>query len=98
MLFGILKQRNEAHLGDTWRELGDLYTGGYQILASARRYLPQMVGEGDERYAERVKVAAYLCYLGQIVDFFVANLFSHELKVAPAADANDPNTPGAEPE
>jgi hypothetical protein len=98
MLFGILKQRNEAYLGDTWRELGDLYTGGYQILASAKRYLPQMVGEGDERYAERVKVAAYLCYLGQIVDFFVANLFSHELKVAPAADANDPNTPGGEPE
>jgi hypothetical protein len=98
MRYAILAQKNPEYLETEWRELSDLYCGGYQILKNARMYLPRMIGESLPRYEERLKVAAYMSYLGQIVDFLVANLFSHEITLAPAADAADPATPGGEPE
>jgi hypothetical protein len=98
MNYRILSQKSPEYLGTEWQELADLYCGGYQILKNARAYLPKMIGESSPRYEERLKVAAYMSYLGQIVDFLVANLFSQEIKVAPAADASDPTTPGGEPE
>jgi hypothetical protein len=95
--YGILTQRNPAYLGEVWAELGDLYEGGYTILRNADRYMPRMIGETQDRYRERLKVAAYLCYFGQIVDYFAADLFSQEIAVTPAADADNPDTPGSEP-
>lgn len=98
MKYATLTQKHPDYLETEWGELSDLYAGGYQILRNANQYLPQMIGESLPRYHERLKVAAYISYLGQIVDHIVANLFSQEIKVAPAADATDPTTPGGEPE
>lgn len=98
MKYSILAQKHPTYAGREWEEMDDLYAGGYQILRNAARYLPQMIGETNARYEERVRIAAYISYLGQVVDFFVANLFSQELRVTPAADAGDPTTPGGMPD
>lgn len=97
MKYGLLRQRNPAYTAARWEELQDLYVGGYQLLEKAPRYMPRFVGENAERYAERLSAASYLAYMGQIADYFVANLFGQELVVTPAADADDPNTPGTLP-
>jgi hypothetical protein len=97
MKYGLLRQRNPAYTARRWEELHDLYVGGYPLLDKAGRYLPRFVGENAERYAERLGAASYLNHIGQIVDYFVANLFSQELVVTPAADASKDGTPGASP-
>ena len=98
MKYEILTQKHPSYLEEEWGELDDLYCGGYQILRNARRYLPRMIGETPARYEERVRIAAYIAYLGQVVDFFVADLFSQELRVTPAVDEADPTTPGGMPD
>jgi hypothetical protein len=95
MKYGTLKQRNPAYTAERWEELGDLYVGGYTLVDKASRYMPKFVGESRERYRERLSAASYLAYMGQIADYFVANLFSQELTLTQAADAKDPTTPGA---
>jgi hypothetical protein len=97
MKYGLLRQRNPAYVADRWEELGDLYVGGYPLLEKATRYMPRFVGETSERYAERLSAASYVNHIGQIADYFVANLFSQELVVTPASDAADPETPGEPP-
>lgn len=95
MKYGTLKQRNPAYTQERWEELGDLYVGGYVLVEKASRYMPKFVGESRERYRERLSAASYLAYMGQIADYFVANLFAQELTLTQAADADDPSTPGA---
>src|SRR5262245_249804 len=97
MKYGLLRQRNPEYTGARWEELGDLYVGGYPLVEKASRYMPRFVGENAERYAERLSGASYMNYIAQITDYFVSNLFSHELHVTPAADATDPETPGSTP-
>jgi len=98
MNYGTLRQRNPAYTARRWEELGDLYVGGYPLVEKASQYMPRFVGETNERYRERLSAASYLNYIGQIADYFVANLFSQELTLTQAADADDPDTAGASPE
>jgi hypothetical protein len=95
MKYGLLRQRNPAYTQERWEELGDLYVGGYPLVEKASRYMPKFVGENRERYRERLSAASYIAYMGQIADYFVANLFSQELTLTQAADADDPTTAGA---
>lgn len=81
-----------------WREVSELYAGGYTIRKAASHYLKPMVGESQERYQERLREASYIGYLGQIVDFFGANLFTSELVVTPPPDAEDDSTIGELPD
>lgn len=97
-LYEQLNQKNVEHFQKYWNLIDDLYCGGYQMERNARRYLTKYVGEHPDRYNERCDNASYINYLGQIVDQFVANVFSQELSVTPAADSNDESTPGEEPE
>ncbi len=94
--YGILKQTHPSYTeaSDTWAELDVLYKGGYTVAKNASKLLPTLVGEQPERYTDRVGCAAYVNYLGQIIDHFVSGVFSHDLTVTEAADADDPNTPG----
>lgn len=94
MQYGILSQRSEAYLADIWSELDDLYAGGYAMQAHAAKYLPILAGENPMRYEDRKKCAAYIGYLGQIIDYFTSSLFSQELNVAEAVDAKDATTAG----
>ncbi len=97
MKYGLLRQRNPTYTARRWEELDDLYVGGYTLLEKAGQYMPRFVGETPERYAERLSAASYINYIGEIADYFVANLFAQELTVTPASDADNPSTPGAAP-
>ena len=97
MKYGLLRQRNPAYTEARWEELWDLYVGGYALVDKAARYMPKFVGESRERYRERLSAASYVAYMGQIADYFVANLFSQELTLTQAADAKDPATAGSTP-
>jgi hypothetical protein len=92
MKYKTLAQRNPDYDADVWQELGDLYEGGYAIQRHASHYMPKMIGEMPDRYQERLRVAGYVCYFGQIVDYFAADLFSQEITVTPAADLDAPRT------
>jgi hypothetical protein len=95
--YGVARQKHADYTAnvDVWSELSDLYKGGYALAAHASRYLPRLVGETQERYDDRIKAAGYVNYLGQIIDYFVSALFSHDLNVTEPADASDPTTVGA---
>lgn len=81
-----------------WRELDDLYCGGYQILENAGKYIEKAVGESTERFNERKKLASYIGYLAPIVNVYASALFGQPIAVQPAADAENPDTPGSMPE
>lgn len=90
--------RDRGYDCKTWRQLDDLYRGGFQILERAKDYLPQAVGERSERHAERLGLASYFGYFGAIVNVYVAALFGRPPTVTPAQDADDPATPGEMPD
>lgn len=92
--YSLISQTHDSYDGRRIEQINDLYAGGFEIMKKAQAYLPRLVGEGDERYAERLKIATYQPYFGQIVDQFVSDLFSQELHIAPAADADNKSTPG----
>lgn len=100
MLYGILNARNpDAEVDCKFlQELQDLYEGGYSILRRASAYLPRFTDESDQRYKERCQLTSYISYLGQIVDSYAAHLFGQELVIQPAADADNPDTPGVLPD
>ena len=96
--YGTLKQTSDEYDAKQIEELEDLYKGGYTMARKARQYLPQLVGEHPTRYAERCKVASYEPVFSQIVDQFTSDVFGQPLSVKPAADADNPNTPGDVPD
>ncbi len=76
----------------------DFYVGGYQLAEKCGEYIPRLQGENPKRYADRIRSGAYVNYFAQIVDYFASALFTQELAIRPAADADNPKTPGTEPE
>jgi hypothetical protein len=96
--YGTLRQRNPAYDGKMLEQLEDMYVGGYQIQAKAKQYMVQLDGETAVRMGERCRIASYTPWFSQIVDQFVSDLFSQHLAVMPAADADNPNTPGDVPD
>ena len=94
LAYGILNQRSPDYRANVWRELDDLYTGGYALAANAATYLPKLPGESPARYDARLLASGYIGYLGQIVDYFTASLFGQDLSITEAADADDPLTNG----
>lgn len=76
--------RDRGYDAKVWRELEDLYQGGYQILEHAKDYIPIQVGEQPERYQERLLLAAYIGYFGSIVDYYASALFGRQIAVVPA--------------
>src|ERR1700690_2367189 len=96
--YSTLEKKNVLYKEREFQELSDLYTGGYEILRRARNYLPKVVGEHPKRYEERIAHASYIPYFGEIVDFFVSNLFNQDLTVTPPSDGEDPETPGHLPD
>lgn len=89
-----LQHASYAENCDIWSELDKLYKGGYTVARAAGKFLPQLVGESPDRYSERQGSAAYINYLGQIVDHFVSAVFSCEIDVSQASDASNAATPG----
>jgi hypothetical protein len=96
--YQILNRMHSCYDVEMFSTLSDIYCGGFQILRNARRYLPRVLGENDNRYNERLNHASYIPYFGEIVDYFVSNLFNQDLTVTPPSDSENPETPGTFPD
>jgi len=96
--YDVLCQTNPTYDAKLLEELEDLYVGGYRIAKRANRYLMQMPNEHEAVYGVRCKAASYTPYFGSIVDQFASDLFGQPISIHPAADADNPNTPGEVPD
>lgn len=103
--YGLLNQTRPAdppcdrgYDDATWRELNDLFKGGYTIQVNAAKYIKSSVNELPERYQERLRLAAYINYFGSIVNGYTAAIHRRPVSVTPAADADDDATPGEMPD
>ena len=79
--YGELSARSDDYDPPTWEKCDLFYRGGFALEKRVADYMPKLVGEHPKRYAERIKSAAYLNYVGQIVDYFTSALFADELTV-----------------
>lgn len=98
MAYGRLKQKHPKYDGERMERFHDLYAGGDEIQKKAEVYCPRLWNENKKRHKERCLITAYLGYFGQIVEQFTSQLFAQPLSMLPAADADDPNTPGEMPD
>lgn len=94
VLFKVLNQKNSSYDPLKIEKSCLLYKGGYEIMAQANKFLIKELSESQKTYEQRLKCSSYLPFLSQFVDHFSASLFSDELTVSQASDANDPNTLG----
>lgn len=96
--YGVIRQRHPDCDDKLYEQLEDLYEGGWVIQAKAKKYLDKLQFEHAKRHEARCKTASYQPYFGQIVDQFVADLFTQPLSIHPPGDADNPNTPGDYPD
>lgn len=80
-----LKQRHPSIDVDEVERLRALYEGGKRFRDMLVQFLPARPQEPKQRYAARRKEAVYRNYVGPIVDYFTALLFSS----SPRASAKD---------
>ena len=92
--YKILNTMNEHYDAEKLEKMKLLYEGGYKIMEKADKFLTKLSIESQKSFRERTQCAAYLPYLSQFVDHFSSSLFSDELTVSEAADADDPDTMG----
>jgi hypothetical protein len=62
----------------TWKKYRDLYLGGEQFRINAQDYLIRRQREPGDVYIERLSRVFYENYIGSIVDWYAATLFSRE--------------------
>ena len=98
MKYGLLRQKSPDYAGEYWALLTALYKGGRAAQDVAAQVIPKLPGERDDKYAARIRSAAYMPYLGQIIDYFVSGLFGQDLSVSQPADAQSKATPGQAPD
>jgi hypothetical protein len=97
VLFKILKQTHPERNAELITKIRKLYQGGYELRAAAKDILPKAPGEPQSFYEHRIKYASYVPYFGQLVDYLVGCVFQQSVQVTPAADADNPDTPGKLP-
>lgn len=93
-LYKILNQTNLCYNEELITKSQLLYDGGYKIMEQAQLFLPKLSIESTKTHKERLKCASYLPYLAEFVNHFKSYLFSDDLTVAQAADADDSSTLG----
>jgi len=98
MTYGRLNETNPEYKAETWATIEALYVGGFGIQKDASKHVQKLFLEADDRYAERCKIASYQPYFTEIIDQFVADVFVEPLNIKPQADADNPDTPGEEPD
>lgn len=81
MLLSALDAKNPAYDAETWADNEALYRGGKSARARFDRFLPKNPSEPTETYALRLKESAYKSYVGSVVDYYVAWLFSASFDV-----------------
>jgi hypothetical protein len=92
--YKLLNTANECYDPMLITKMQLLYDGGYKIMANSKLFLNKLSIESNKSYTERLQCASYLPYLAQFVNHFGSSLFSDELRVKEAADADDDSTLG----
>lgn len=65
-----------------WGRYRDLYAGGELLRAHADQYLTRRQKEPQDVYLERLSRLFYENYIGSIIDWYAATLFSHEPSIS----------------
>lgn len=81
MLISELNSTHESYDADTWRDYDALYEGGSKFRGRITRFLKQNPLEPAQVYTDRCSVAHYRSYLGPVVDYFAAFLFTSQIAV-----------------
>lgn len=89
-----LNQRHPSCDIERMKDLAALYDGDELFEKRLNRFMPQWEREPGDRYALRVKLAHYRNYLGAIVDYFAALLFTSK----PNVIARDDQTQEVKPD
>ena len=96
--YKILSRTHPTYDLAFYEEIDDLYVGGYRIQKNRDKYLPAMLGEHPRWHSIRKATAGFQPYMSQVIDQFVAELFGQPLTISPAADAENPDSPGEFPD
>jgi hypothetical protein len=72
----LLDQTHPTHNAPLWRRYDALYRGGDAFRSMVGEFLPKNEAEPPGTYECRKAEAPYRSYIGPIVDFFAAKLFS----------------------
>jgi hypothetical protein len=67
--------------GDTLQRYSLIYRGGKDFLRSAAMFMPKRHMEPNQVYAERLRRAYYIGYVGPIIYFFISNLFNIDASI-----------------
>lgn len=86
MLYKDLQARRPGVDAELLADYDALYTGGKAFRTRLSRFLPQNNNEPSDHYQARCREAHYRNYLGPIVDFFAAHLFSAPFEVRSKRD------------
>ena len=104
MKIDLLNQKHPTYQPDVWERYDALYRGGEAFRAIIKKLLPKNPQEPQDVYKCRQAEAHYCGYVGPIVDFFAAKLFSSAPRIeakkrssAPAATASSANTTQTDP-
>lgn len=79
MLIKTLSRRGPEHDPDVIEDYRSLYEGGQRFRKRAKRFITQNPSEPTKLYEQRVREAHYRSYIGTVVDYFTALLFSTPL-------------------
>lgn len=93
MRISELNSVHDSYDADTWRDYDALYEGGQKFRRRVTRFLKRNPLEPAQVYSDRCDVAHYRSYLGPVVDYFAAFLFTSQIAIRAQVDgqAADPD-------
>lgn len=91
MLYGTLKQYHPAHGKSRWEDIRLLYAGGWELIDHAKRLLIPAKDESPADFDRRQKLASYVGYFGQVVDFLAGATFFEALSLTPTGSSELPD-------
>ena len=92
MRISELNCTHESYDAEVWRDYDALYEGGQKFRCRVTRFLKQNPLEPAQVYTDRCSVAHYRSYLGPVVDYFSAFLFTSQIAIR-AQVAGEPVEP-----
>lgn len=92
-----INQYHSEYDADYACKLELLFNGGKDLLKHSNKFIAKLPQENAIVYQQRLSFASYHNYFGKIINDYLSNLFSKQLSVLPASDANDKTTIGTLP-
>ena len=76
MLIKLLETTHPKYRGPLWEDYRALYEGGFKFRDRVGHFLSQNSNEPAKVYQARKREAVYRAYIGTVIDFFAAHLFT----------------------